>query len=115
MSLHTSSTPRIWPTRWAGELRDRLQLFRLLCLALALLALLGIVAMLAFRGVPETGFQTVAAALVIGAGWVIGFRTRRPARLWLAVEAALFVLIASAVQNTRAVFAIMYLGLQYRA
>jgi PAS domain S-box-containing protein len=115
MPPRTTRTPRIWPAPWAGVVRDRLQFFRLLCLVLALVALSGIVTILAFRRAPAVGALTVAAGVIIAAAWITSFRTRRPAVLWLVVEAPLFVLMANEVHNTRAVFAIMYLGLQYRA
>jgi PAS domain S-box-containing protein len=114
MTSPVSTAPGIWPDA-SDVLRDRPQYFRLLCLILALLALFGIIATPALRGATEMASQSVFAALVIAAAWVVSFHTRRPARLWLIAEGALFVLIANEVQNTRVVFAIMYLGLQYRA
>jgi PAS domain S-box-containing protein len=115
MSPRTSRTPGIWPALWADALRDRLQFFRLLCLVLALVTLSGIVGILAVRGAPRVGALTVVAGVIIAASWIAIFRTRRPAVWMLVIEAPLFVLMANEVHHTRAVFAIMYLGLQYRA
>jgi two-component system cell cycle sensor histidine kinase/response regulator CckA len=109
---------RIWPGFWAERLRNRLELFRLLCLILALLTLVGVTLTLVFgvKGTVASRHVSVAAAgLALAALWTAGHRRGAFSPYWVLLEVVAFLAIINGVENMFAAFGIMYTALQYRA
>ena len=112
------AVPRVRSALLAATLRDRLQLFRLLCLILALLTLIGVGLVLVY-GVDGTSagrrFGVTAAAIGLTALWTAGIRRGSFPFWWMVIEVIAFLTIINAVETMFAAFGVMYTALQFRA
>ena len=116
MSSPPALPPRVWPTRWAAALRDRLQFVRLLTLLLALLAFFGSLAAFGFAADGALAKAGTLAAMVALAGfWIAGHRREGIPIAWLPVEMALVLAFLVGVNPDFRPFGALYLALQHRA
>src|SRR5688500_15079879 len=112
------ATPeRTWPRFITGVSRDRLQSFRLLFLAFALITLVGATTVLGALTPRPAGdhVATGIAVAALGALWIVGYRRRGFSRVGLVLEAALLVVIIRGLHGAPAACFIAYLAIQFRA